>query len=150
MATGLTFSKIALETKDESKIVRNRANARKAYDAVLHFAPGTSLSAEEAQQIDASMALLKSALQQLGEDLWIPQSLLVSKTRLSLFDPPTLMREHEVHKDVPAHKSIRAHDAILSPAFEMCGPIRGAIGESRSRRLIPAFKLAFKIRRSSQ
>jgi len=68
-ATGLTFSKIALETKDESKIVRNRANARKAYDAVLHFAPGTSLSAEEAQQIDASMALLKSALQQLGEDL---------------------------------------------------------------------------------
>jgi len=69
VATGLTFSKIALETKDESKIVRNRANARKAYDAVLHFAPGTSLSAEEAQQIDASMALLKSALQQLGEDL---------------------------------------------------------------------------------
>ena len=75
VATGLTFSKIALETKDESKIVRNRANARKAYDAVLHFAPGTSLSAEEAQQIDASMALLKSALQQLGEDLDSPISL---------------------------------------------------------------------------
>jgi hypothetical protein len=70
LTTGLTFSKIALdETKDESKVERNRANARKAYNAVLHFMPGTSLSAAESQEIEARMAQLRSALQQLGEDV---------------------------------------------------------------------------------
>lgn len=65
----LTFSKIALEAKDESKLERNRANARKAYDALLHFAPGTTLSTEEAQKFEEGMAHLKFALQQLGEDV---------------------------------------------------------------------------------
>jgi hypothetical protein len=70
LTTGLTFSKIALdETKDESKVERNRANARKAYNAVLHFMPGTILSAAESQEIEARMAQLRSALQQLGEDV---------------------------------------------------------------------------------
>ena len=69
LATGVTFAKIVLETKDESKVGRNRANARKAYDAVLHFMPGTALSAEEAQELEARVAQLKSALQRLGEDV---------------------------------------------------------------------------------
>ena len=67
--TGLSFSKFALTADDELKIERNRTNARKAYDAVLHFLPGTSLSAEEAQEVQANMEQLKSALQQLGEDV---------------------------------------------------------------------------------
>jgi hypothetical protein len=69
LTMGLTFARIALEARTESKFERNRANARKAYDALLHFTPGTSLSAEEAQEIGASTAQLKSALQQLGEDV---------------------------------------------------------------------------------
>jgi hypothetical protein len=39
LLAGLNFSKIALEGEDESKIERNRANARKAYDALLRFIP---------------------------------------------------------------------------------------------------------------
>ena len=69
LATGLTFSKIALEARHASKVERNRVNARRAYDTVRHFAPGTSLSAEEALEIDSRTAQLKSALQQLGEDV---------------------------------------------------------------------------------
>ena len=51
LATGLTFSRIALEAKHESKVARNRVNARRAYDTLLHFTPGTSLSAEEARKL---------------------------------------------------------------------------------------------------
>jgi hypothetical protein len=39
LLAGLNFSKIALEGEDESKIEQNRANARKAYDALLRFIP---------------------------------------------------------------------------------------------------------------
>ncbi|HKR85113.1 MAG TPA: hypothetical protein VJS37_13230, partial [Terriglobales bacterium] len=39
LLAGLNFSKIARDSKDELKIERNRANARKAYDALLHFIP---------------------------------------------------------------------------------------------------------------
>lgn len=66
---GLSFSKIALGAKDESRIERNRTNARKAYDALLRFIPGAILSAEETKEINSQMAGLKAALRQLGEDL---------------------------------------------------------------------------------
>lgn len=66
---GLTFSKIALHADDQSKIERNRANARKAYDALLRFLPDAILSSEEAKDISSQMARLRADLQQLGEDV---------------------------------------------------------------------------------
>lgn len=66
---GLSFSKIALESKDQSRIDRNRTNARKAYDTLLRFVPDAILSTEETKEINSQMAALKAALRQLGEDL---------------------------------------------------------------------------------
>ena len=67
--TGLSFSKIALKAEDESKIERNRANARKAYDTLLRFIPDATLSTEETKEINSQMAALKADLQHLGEDV---------------------------------------------------------------------------------
>ena len=69
LQTGLTLSKIALEAADQDKIERNRANARKAYDSLMHFMPKATLKAEEADEIRIGLARLKSELQQLGEEL---------------------------------------------------------------------------------
>lgn len=66
---GLTFSKIALRSKHDAKIKRNRVNARKAYNALLHFTPGTSLSVKDAEEIHAKTAQLRAELQKLGEDV---------------------------------------------------------------------------------
>lgn len=69
LIAGLTFSKIALQAKNNAKGERNRMNARKAYDTLLHFIPETSLSVEDAKEINAKMAQLRADLQQLGEDV---------------------------------------------------------------------------------
>ena len=69
LQTGLTLSKIALEAADQDKIDRNRANARKAYDTLMHFMSKATLKAEDADEIRAGLAQLKSELQQLGEEL---------------------------------------------------------------------------------
>ena len=69
LLAGLNFSKIARDSKDELKIERNRANARKAYDALLHFIPTAALSPEEAKEIDLGLTELKAALRGLGEDV---------------------------------------------------------------------------------
>ena len=66
---GLSFTKIALEAEDPSKIERNRTNARKAYDALLHFIPNAVLSPEETTQINSGLAELKADLQKLGEEV---------------------------------------------------------------------------------
>lgn len=67
--TGLTRSKIALEATYQDKMERNRANARKAYDAVLRFIPQSVLEANEAEEIKRGLAQLESQLRQLGEEL---------------------------------------------------------------------------------
>ena len=67
--TGLTFSKIALGSNDQEKTERNRANARKAYDSLLHFLPRVSDKSEIWEEIRARVAELKSNLQQLGEEV---------------------------------------------------------------------------------
>lgn len=69
LRAGLTFSRIALRSKQESKVERNRVNARKAYEALLRFIPGTKLSEESAREINSEMAQLKADLRQLGEDV---------------------------------------------------------------------------------
>ena len=69
LVAGLTFAKIALKAKHELKIERNRANARKAYDVLLHFIPTTILSRDEAKEINSRFAELKADLRGLGEDV---------------------------------------------------------------------------------
>jgi hypothetical protein len=67
--TGLTLSAIALRGGDKGRVDRNRVNARKAYDALLHFIPKVPLTNEEAGEINVKLAELKSELRLLGEDL---------------------------------------------------------------------------------
>lgn len=66
---GMTRANIAQNTLDESKKQRNRVEARKAYDAILRFLPGTFLSQEENEQIDSGLKDLKFALRLLGEEV---------------------------------------------------------------------------------
>ena len=65
--TGLTMAKIALDSTHKSKRERNRANARKAYDAVVHFMRSSTLEGYEADEIKRGLAQLKSELMKLGE-----------------------------------------------------------------------------------
>lgn len=69
LKTGLTLTKIALEATHREKSHRNSVNARKAYDAVLHFAPRVNLSQEETDEIKSKLEHLKSQLKLLGQEL---------------------------------------------------------------------------------
>ena len=66
---GLTFAHTALTAKpgEKDKIERNSKNARKAYDALLHFHPQVSLSEEESAKFEAGKNKLEAALRVLGE-----------------------------------------------------------------------------------
>ncbi len=48
---------------------RNRANARKAYDAVVHFGRGANLLPDQESEIRTELEVLKAELQQLGEQI---------------------------------------------------------------------------------
>lgn len=69
LRTGLTLSRIALDTSNEQKRERNRINDRKAYDAILHFLPTAMLSEVELTEINKSVASLRGHLQTLGEQV---------------------------------------------------------------------------------
>ena len=62
----ITFAQIAQESTDENKAARNLRNARKAYDAVLHFLSTAALTPRD-RKITEKLAWLKSALMALGE-----------------------------------------------------------------------------------
>jgi len=65
---GLTFAHLASEAEAGSeKRIRNQANARKAYDAVLSISSTASLSALERQEVAEGLDRLKFALEALGE-----------------------------------------------------------------------------------
>jgi len=68
LQTGLTLTKIALDASHRDKTTRNRANARKAYDAVLRFSPKVSLSNDEISEIKSKLEQLKAELKMLGEE----------------------------------------------------------------------------------
>lgn len=68
LRTGQTLAKIASDATYRDKSDRNRANARKAYDAVVRFAPRVNLSLEETEEIKSKLQELKSGLQTLGEE----------------------------------------------------------------------------------
>ena len=63
---GNTFVRGA-KSDSEEKTARNRKNARKAYDAVLHFLDSAELAPEARIEIEDRLAALKSDLQSLGE-----------------------------------------------------------------------------------
>ena len=67
LKTGLTFSNIALQAKDATKISRNTMNARKAYDTLLRFLDRSALSDQDLADVEKSLAKLKANLLLLGE-----------------------------------------------------------------------------------
>lgn len=67
VATGLTFTGIALQTDDAIKKQRNRRAARKAYDTIRRLAKGVDLTSDDAQALSSDLGRLKSELQTLGE-----------------------------------------------------------------------------------
>lgn len=69
LRTGRTFSRLARSSRDEHKKNRNRANARKAYDAVVHFGRGANLLPDQESEIRTELEVLKAELQQLGEQI---------------------------------------------------------------------------------
>ena len=66
---GLTFATLASGAAGTEKRIRNQANARKAYDAVLSGSRKMSLSEDERQELTAGLDKLRSALGVLGEQL---------------------------------------------------------------------------------
>ena len=69
LLAGLTRARIAQNATTENKKVRNRLEARKAYDTILRFLPQTSLSQKDAQEIHFKVTELRFELQSLGEDV---------------------------------------------------------------------------------
>jgi len=71
LTAGLTFARIAIGAKpqDADKIERNRKNARKAYDSLLHFQENISLTGEEKKRYESGKSELKAALRCLGEQV---------------------------------------------------------------------------------
>lgn len=68
--TGLTLSRIALNAAgDQQKRERNRVNARKAYDAILHFMPDALMTDADVDEVREALKKLRSNLLELGEDL---------------------------------------------------------------------------------
>lgn len=64
----MTLTRIATDAaKNSAKRKRNQANARHAYDAVFRISRQALLTDGERQNIDARLAKLRSALEQLGE-----------------------------------------------------------------------------------
>lgn len=67
LQTGLTFAKVALESKDPNKILRNTLNARKAYDTLLHFLKEAELNNADQVKVQQLLRKLKSDLLELGQ-----------------------------------------------------------------------------------
>ena len=65
--TGLTFASVASKARYEDKMTRNRASARKAYDATVIYMGRVAISDTEAAEIQEKLNQLKRELQQLGE-----------------------------------------------------------------------------------
>ena len=65
----LTCAQIALQTADREKAIRNRQNARKAYDAALRFMGSANLSRGERENVTQKLTNLKAVLAKLGGPL---------------------------------------------------------------------------------
>lgn len=65
--TGMLFAQIALDTGDAARAALNRHRARLAYDAGMRHFRDVPLSNNDREKISAKLALLKNALEELGE-----------------------------------------------------------------------------------
>jgi hypothetical protein len=65
--TALTFTGLALETDNEEKKIRNRKNARKAYDTILHLWDNVTFTPTDEGYMHEKMGRLKGDLELLGE-----------------------------------------------------------------------------------
>ena len=66
----MTLTRIASNASEDSeKRIRNQANARHAYDDISRMSNTALLTDEERREVDNRLEELRSALQQLGEDL---------------------------------------------------------------------------------
>jgi hypothetical protein len=65
----MTLTHIASSAPESSeKRARNQANAREAYDEISRISRGTGLLDSERKDVEAKLAELRSALQELGEE----------------------------------------------------------------------------------
>jgi len=69
VATGLTFTGIALHTDDAVKKARNRRSARLAYDTVIKLIDRVTLSHDDSLILGRNLARLRSELATLGENV---------------------------------------------------------------------------------
>jgi len=68
LETGMTFASVALDSQTEEKRLRNRQNARKAYDTAKHFLEEHAARSTVAQpDLLEGIIKLRSLLVQLGE-----------------------------------------------------------------------------------
>jgi hypothetical protein len=65
--TALTFSALALQADNKEKRDRNRKNARKAYDSILHLWEDVTFTPSQEGYIHEMMSRLKDDLELLGE-----------------------------------------------------------------------------------
>jgi chaperonin cofactor prefoldin len=66
----MTLTDIASSAPEDSeKRVRNQANARQAYDEVSRISRRTGLLESERKDVEAKLAELRSALQELGDKI---------------------------------------------------------------------------------
>ncbi len=64
---GLTFLKIARETRDASRSLRNRKAARKAYDTLRKLSPRVELTIADDSFLQEKLTQMNAELQALGE-----------------------------------------------------------------------------------
>ena len=66
LRVGITFSTLALQSKNADKTLRNAAHAQKAHDVALHHIRRTSIRQESATEIRKLLAQLETNLALLG------------------------------------------------------------------------------------
>ena len=65
---GNTFARIAAAAEIGSeKRNRNQRNGRGAYDSVQHLRRKVTMTAQQEQELDSELAVLRTALEELGE-----------------------------------------------------------------------------------
>jgi hypothetical protein len=65
--TALEFCKIARQTRDPRRKIRNRHHARHGYDTIVHLLDRVRLTNEQAHNLDEKLKILRTELVYLGE-----------------------------------------------------------------------------------
>jgi hypothetical protein len=63
---GLTFSSLALDSRDAEKKNRTAQTARRAYDTIMRLRKGIDLTKAESDKLDTNLKRLQTELQRLG------------------------------------------------------------------------------------